>query len=177
METAKIFAFPNVVKVETIKDLADYFNILFTLLIALGVFWIAVQQWRTSKKQAEHEILINSEKIKHDLYDRRFAIFTAAKEILLLAMGLDKLPFNKLYEFRNKLSDAEFLFGNDVNGYLDKLYKELVQYRKVNNKINSKSSYGNRDILEQEENTLLVSFEAQLKSLHEQFARYMKFKL
>lgn len=92
---------------------------LLTPLIAIIVACISYQQWRT-----------NQRKLKLDLYDRRFRVYEAAKEVILdFPIDYDSKLLKKLYE--GSVS-ADFLFGKEIPEYLATLYEKGFKLKNLN---------------------------------------------
>ena len=77
---------------------------------------IAYKQW-----------LIAAAKLNLDLYDRRFAVFEAART-LLLGVLQNGVTFSKdLNAFHVGIADAGFLLNDDIEKYFDQLSKKVWQ--------------------------------------------------
>jgi hypothetical protein len=83
-----------------------------TLFLSLAVVVIAALQWRVADN-----------KLRLDLFDRRYKVYDAAKTFLI-AIGRDAtFTTAQLFEFNAGTSDAEFLFESDVVEYLGQIRK------------------------------------------------------
>ena len=90
-----------------------------TVVIAAFVAWIGFLQWLTARQKAVF-----------DLFDKRFKIYETVKHCV------DQASRNPGYfegevekEFLKAVNEAKFLFGNDVNNYLDELRKDVLFVR------------------------------------------------
>jgi hypothetical protein len=90
-----------------------------TVIIAAFVAWIGFLQWLTARQKAVF-----------DLFDKRFKIYETVKHCV------DQVVRNPGYfegevekEFLKAVSEAHFLFGGDVNSYLDELRKDILFVR------------------------------------------------
>jgi hypothetical protein len=90
-----------------------------TVIIAAFVAWIGFLQWLTARQKAVF-----------DLFDKRFKIYETVKHCV------DQVIINPGYfegevekEFLKAVNEAKFLFGNDVNSYLDGLRKDIGAVR------------------------------------------------
>jgi hypothetical protein len=76
---------------------------------------IQYRQWKTANAAAQTA----KNKLKLDLFERRFDVFTAASEVIEMCSGeidnTTKPPKDLLY----RLSGAEFLFNQAIGDYLD----------------------------------------------------------
>jgi hypothetical protein len=92
---------------------------LLTPTIAIAGTVIATLQWRTAEK-----------KRKQDLFDRRFAVFESARN-LLQETQLQGAPSSEaLRSFAIGTSGAEFLFDNKIGGYIKEIGSRAVQVRR-----------------------------------------------
>jgi hypothetical protein len=96
----------------SLDDVARISAALLTPLIACIVAYTAWQQ-----KQTAHQKLIL------DLFDRRFRIYIEVKSILGQAMRDADLSSDRLLQFLNSVSDTTFLFNQEVEDYIDEIYK------------------------------------------------------
>ena len=83
--------------------------------VALLAAWIAYRQWRT-----------NALKIKLDLYDRRLRIFEELREFLSKIARDGAIDMRDASIFRSRTMDATFLFGQDVDDYLDRVFRSAL---------------------------------------------------
>ena len=102
-----------------------YFQGLLTPVIAVVAVYIARQQWKT-----------NAHKLKLDLYDRRFKVFEAAREILGL-MYTSGVRDAQLLNFLTKTADTEFLFGSEVKEYLEEIYRHVQTLISANSQMSA----------------------------------------
>jgi hypothetical protein len=102
-----------------------YFQGLLTPVIAVVAVYIARQQWKT-----------NAHKLKLDLYDRRFKVFEAAREILGL-MYTSGVRDAQLLNFLTKTADTEFLFGREVKEYLEEIYRHVQTLISANSQMSA----------------------------------------
>jgi hypothetical protein len=102
-----------------------YFQGLLTPVIAVVAVYIARQQWKT-----------NAHKLKLDLYDRRFKVFEAAREILGL-MYTSGVRDAQLLNVLTKTADTEFLFGREVKEYLEEIYRHVQTLISANSQMSA----------------------------------------
>jgi hypothetical protein len=84
------------------------------LVISVVGVWIASKQWR-----------IAAAKLNLDLYDRRFAVFDAARNLILGVLQHGAALPKDLNAFRLGTADAGFLLNDDIEKYLDQLDKKV----------------------------------------------------
>ena len=100
---------------EWLKDLGPLF-------VSLAVLWVTCwfSRW---------QVRLARQKLRHDLYDRRFAIYTAFQELLLALLDKSddeiRAAFRKCYVAR---SEAPFLLADQqIQAYLEDLYKQVKE--------------------------------------------------
>lgn len=99
----------------------NFIPIIISTLIALGVAYIAFQQF-----------LLAREKFKLDMFEKRFAIYKAVQiyldEIRKSEDASDKL----LNDFLDKTHMAKFLFEDDIADFVEKLYRKGIKLNLAN---------------------------------------------
>lgn len=100
---------------EWLKDLAP-------VVIALAVLFVT---WSFNRWQ----VRLAKQKLRHDLYARRMAIYVAFRELLI---ALPEQGKDEIYALLRKANiarfEAPFLFGNDaeIQAYLEELCKQVT---------------------------------------------------
>lgn len=87
------------------KTTFDYISALAPLIISAYVAWIAYQQYRT-----------NNEKLRLDLYDRRFSIYTASLDFYHTLAAFDENNEQHMESHRvfiKAVRESRFLFGEE----------------------------------------------------------------
>ena len=81
-------------------------------MIGLGVaVWVAFTQRRIQKRQ-----------IQQNLFDKRFAVYNAVRELLMTIVRADgRFDWKECVQYLYTVESAEFLFGDDVNKHLLKV--------------------------------------------------------
>jgi hypothetical protein len=98
-----------------IEEILKILQGLLTPVIGIVAIFIAWQQWKT-----------NRIKLILDRYDRRLQVY---KEVdRFIRIGIRDANFNddELFTFRLKVSEAYFLFGEEVSKYIDELHQRAV---------------------------------------------------
>jgi hypothetical protein len=83
--------------------------LLTPTVAALGIF-IAYRQWRTAQN-----------KLKLDLFERRLAVYEAARGFISSVMTSGKTTQDREFEYLTGIRGAKWLFGDEVVQYLDKV--------------------------------------------------------
>lgn len=110
---------PNFKEVDTLyqifKDFAGPIATIIAALAAAGVTtYFAWHQKNIAKEQAD----IAREKLRHDLYERRYRVFDATRK-LLCEVAVHRSPSDDdLRAFIIGTGDAVFLFNDDLSGQL-----------------------------------------------------------
>jgi hypothetical protein len=147
------------------SDWVKLFNALLTPTLAIIAAYIAYQQWKT-----------NHLKVRHDLYERRLAIYFATMEFLSVVFGKAEASQAEMVTFLQKTREGYFLFGPDLGDYLNKLYNRAVDLRAQNITLNQTNlPVGDeRTRLAKENTELLKWFGGQFKISQKKFRKYMR---
>jgi len=136
---------------------------LLTPTIAIFGTIIAYRQWRIAQS-----------KLKLDLFDRRFAVYDAARSVIGSVMGSGKAKDDELRKFLIGTREAKWLLNPDIADYLDKqLYAKLTELLMLDTELaplpvgdgRTKNVHAQREI----KNWLM----AQLKVLDEKFSPFL----
>jgi hypothetical protein len=93
------------------KDFAGPVATIIAALSAVGVTgYFTWRQWRTAK-----------DKLLLDLFDKRFALYEELRAAVI-RRGIDQ---NSVVHFKRAISRAQFLFGPEVQIFLEKTAKDL----------------------------------------------------
>ena len=133
---------------EFFKAFAGPIATVFASLTAVGVaVTFGIIQARISRSQAETaaaqkdiakgQLNIALERMKHDLFEKRFAVFEVARQLLIRAVQHDHVDAGEIIKFNMETADAEFLYNEDIVDYLDSLRSRIVRLRQVNTQIKS----------------------------------------
>ncbi len=95
-----------------------YMKGLLTPVVAILAVLIAYQQWKT-----------NSQKVKLDLFEKRFRVFEAVKKLVSYVISEGDAPSGEVSDFRVGCAAVGFLFGEEVKGYIDEIYERASRLR------------------------------------------------
>lgn len=133
-----------------------------TATIVAGVAYL---QWRTAQQKA---VL--------DLFDRRGAIYEIVrKTVETMTQNSNSFGQPGENELMQMMEDAYFFFGDDVVGYLDRLWKAIWEMREADNTMKqspSLTALGKLPALRTAALKRVTAFHTEGKPL---FARYMRF--
>jgi hypothetical protein len=91
------------------KDWVDYLSALLVPGIAVLGATIAILQWRT-----------NANRLRHELFDRRYAQFVIVREFLGSIMTSGKSQSIEQFEFKSGISGMQFIFDKEIEEYVNK---------------------------------------------------------
>jgi len=97
---------------------------IFLPVIALAGTYIALQQF-----------VINRQRLKHELYDRRMALYRAAHLFFTLIGSAGKIGTKEISEYVKAFGIAKFLFKDDVYEKLHNVYMKSVDFMVVCEKL------------------------------------------
>jgi hypothetical protein len=86
-----------------------------TLLVAFFAAYIAVRQWKT-----------NAGRVKLDLFDRRFRVFTQVREILSVVLRDGDVKLDNFQRFRSETFEAQLLFRSEIMEYINEINSHLL---------------------------------------------------
>lgn len=98
------------------KLTVEVLSALLTPVTAGIATYIAWQQWNTNKL-----------KVRLDRYDRRLKIYEETRAVLVLATRKTNIELDALMEFWRNISEADFLFGPEIPGYLSQIYDRGIK--------------------------------------------------
>jgi hypothetical protein len=93
---------------------------------ALGVPVLAVMASLATYRSGHWQVRIAREKLRHDLYERRYAIYLAFHDLLAVIGEKDDVE-TELKQANAARAQSPFLLGRRLGAYLDKLYKEAFR--------------------------------------------------
>lgn len=99
---------------ETLPNWVSYLQGLATPAIAGAGIVIAWTQYRLAK-----------DRFRHDLFDRRYAVFNGIREASDLAFSDGTFTMEALNEFKRATNDADFLFNKEVVEFVGRLRQKL----------------------------------------------------
>lgn len=99
---------------------STWVDILSALLVpaiaVLGVY-IAYQQYR-----------INEQRLRHETYDRRLAVYKAVQKYLSEILRDGRTTYERASEFYSEASEATFLFDSSVQEWIDEIFQQSVKF-------------------------------------------------
>ena len=98
-----------------IEEILKILQGLLTPVIGIVATHIAWQQWKT-----------NRNKLNLDRYDRRMRVYQEVVRFISIGIRYDNYDDDELLNFRPKVSEADFLFGEEVSKYIAELHQRAV---------------------------------------------------
>jgi hypothetical protein len=131
--------------------MSSLFFPIATLFLSIAVVLIALQPW-----QVAHD------KLRLDLFDRRYKVFDATRRFLALIIRDANFENSQLVEFNAGTCDGSFFFRADVVDYLSQIRQRALDMRTHRKRLD-----GGR--LENDEHSRLAQAEnEELKRLNDQ---------
>jgi hypothetical protein len=98
-----------------------YLSALLTPTVAVLGATIAYRQWRLAQN-----------KLKLDLFDRRFKVYEGARDLLASIMTSGKAEDDEVFKYLLATREAKWLLSNEVAEYLDKqLYHKVIDLQRL----------------------------------------------
>jgi hypothetical protein len=105
----------------TCSDWMAYSSALLTPVVAIFASYIAWQQWRTAKN-----------KLKFDLFTRRFSVYDAARSLLAGPLTNDTALDKPLQAFATGTREARWLFDKAIHTYLrEELWAKAIDLQRL----------------------------------------------
>lgn len=161
----------------TYESVVKLFTALLTPMLAVTTGYIAVQQYRLSKKQltanADQFRLsyqLSQNQFRLALLERRYKVYEATTKLLGKAIQRARVSDEDLQTFLWETRETEFLFGSELKAYLDEVYKNAADLLVFDDEVNPENSESRR--------RAMLWFAGQLdnKSYQAPFLKYMAFK-
>jgi len=149
---------------ENVQQMIAAVQILLTLAIAAFVALVAWRQHKTDR-----------DKVRLDLFDKRFASYEALRRFLKMIMS-NPAGLNELQQLYEETSTMSFLFGSDINDYRRKLHHNAVRLRTVDHMVDDLKNDDERSDLLEEREKLQKWLINQFRDMPKEFEKYLIFK-
>ncbi len=136
-----------------------------TPLIAILAVYIAYQQY-----------YINKQKLKLDLYEKRYRIFDETKKILLKINQEAKIDTIELRDFMFSTNDRIFLFEPEINQFIMDIKEKAIALN--SSEANLRAQFSSDERAEQAaKNSMLTKwFSFEYENIEKRFLKYLDFK-
>jgi hypothetical protein len=136
---------------------------LLTPVIGIGVGAIAWLQWRT-----------NQNKLKLDLFEKRYAVYRSAREFLGIIIRDGVCNHEDVGNFVRSVQDKEFLLSKDLSQYLDEFRTKGMKMAALVGELKRTPVSAARSNLVNEIDSLLGWFLEQSSKLGSQFESHLR---
>jgi hypothetical protein len=159
----------------------EHLTIVATVLSSVGTLITGIATWniyRVSQQQhtlAARQQRLEELRLKHELYDRRYAVYQAFKEFRGHIMVYADVKEDALPNFLRGTADSDFLFQEEIPQYIEEVYRKALRLCTVSRQLNE----GNipvgeaRNRLAHEDEDLLNWFDEQSKVARTKFKKYL----
>ena len=142
----------------------EYYISVIASLIAGIVAWTGYQQHCLAK-----------EKLKLDLFEKRFSVYKGVQIFLSQIMIEGKLSLDSLWELQKSTQEAEFLFETEIPKYIDSIRSNALKIRTIQSKYENMPTGDERRRLIDKEHTIFTELTNELPVLSQVFMPYLKF--
>ena len=152
-------------EIDFIMETINVLSALLTPAIAVAVAYVACHQWRT-----------NRNRLKFELYDKRYDAYQAVRDLLEHIMVEATIKDERLVEsFVRACRESEFLFDDAVGNYLQDTKDKMVKWR-LNQNRSQLPAGERRDEFVKIENELLGWLIEQLPVVHDKIKPFLKLR-
>lgn len=149
-----------------VEQLIEISKALLTPAIAIIATYIAWQQWKT-----------NQQKLNLERYDRRLVVYEEVKKILSIILRDADASYEDLLKFRTSVSEADFLFGEEIPKYIDEIYKRGINLHRWSEEYRDftqqqPEDYDHKKVVD-EKHRELEWFSGQFDTAKEKFKKYL----
>jgi hypothetical protein len=150
--------------------MVTFLGIIISGLLA----YIAYQNYKISKAA----FYIQRDKLRLDLFDRRYKVFRALQEVLTPFLAKANFTRNELFKFSNDSSDVGFLFGPDIENYINEMNQKILKLIHLNERLeNQPAGTEERTEITQEMADLEIWFMDQIQNSKKIFRKYLHFSI
>jgi hypothetical protein len=150
----------------TIEEILKILQGLLTPVIGIVATYVAWQQWKT-----------NRNKLNLDRYDRRMRVYQEVVRFIIIGIRDGNYDDDELLNFRPKVSEADFLFGEEVSKYIDELHQRGCNLSRRNKEYRDDSQpkpegYNHKKVVDEMHKELLW-FSSQSEPTRNIFKKYL----
>lgn len=143
-----------------------YLSALLAPTVAVLGSFIAYRQWRTAQN-----------KLKLELFEKRFEIYSATTALLASIMGSGKAKDTELYKFLTATRDAKWLLSAPIAEYLERdLYHKAIDLQCLETELQNMPVGEERTACIRTQSEIKKWLLAQYEVLDEKFSPYLKLK-
>lgn len=140
---------------------------LLILIIGIATVVIAYQQWKTNQRNEN----TNARRLKHELYEKRYAIYLAARSFLREIMR-SKITDTMLLDYWAGTNATRFLLNQEMTAYLEEIEHKAVDLQTKT----EEEAHGTPEFATgaRERGEMKKWFYAQISVLNEKFLPYLR---
>jgi hypothetical protein len=112
--------------------LKDFAGPTATVIAAGAAAVITLHFGRTQAQIAQQQADLAAVRLQHDLFDRRFEIYEAARTLLIDILKSGNISNEKLGNYIRSTEKAVFVFDQDITDYLEVLRVRAIQLQEAN---------------------------------------------
>jgi hypothetical protein len=135
---------------------------LVAVIAAIIAGYIAWRQWKTAHYR-----------LRLDMYDRRFAVYEATKNLISTATLHGQITPDDLGDFYGGIHGAEFLFDGDTRNFVMKIGDMAFRARMARVSLERHPDHPRGDQLIDQEEEILRFLRDEDKQLEKLFCRYL----
>lgn len=150
--------------VATTPHWTEYVSSLGPLLVAVFIAYVAYQQW-----------VVNKANLRERLFEKRFELFKQTQRFLTSIMQSASVEDDQLPDFFDAVQRSRFLFGKDIQDYLDEIRKRALQMRMYKVKLERLEVGPKRSKIVELENRELTWLIEQGSVVFKKFGPYLSF--
>jgi hypothetical protein len=150
----------------TEKDWVDILQALLTPTVAIFGSYIAYQQWH-----------INKVRLKHELYDRRMAVYTKLMDYIGVILSEAHVNDTAFFDWMKKSYEGYFLFNDEIIKYFELINEKSRALRKVHRTMSTDKAKGDEQLwgnLSMQDEELQQWFEKQFNAAKEKFSPFLR---
>lgn len=152
-----------VVAAQNGKDWVDYLSALLTPTIAVLGAFIAWRQWRTDRNR-----------LRHELFDRRYQQFTVIRDFLVSIMTSGKSKVEEQQKFLAGTRGIRFVFDKEMSDYVDStIWNLAVDLECLDSELLALPVGDERSKNVKRQSEIKKALNMELRNLEEKFARYL----
>lgn len=150
--------------VELSKNWVDYLSAVLVPTVAVAGILVATLQWNTNRKR-----------LKHELFDRRYAIFSVIKEFLGSIERSGRVSQEAERDFLIGTRGARFIFDKEIDDYLFKtIWPNAVGMQTYEAELEGVPVGDERSRLVRLRSEYRDKLHEEFKGLEEKFSSYMQ---
>jgi hypothetical protein len=147
-----------------VTELLKVLSGCLTPLIAILATYIAWQQYKTA-----------SDKLKLDLYDRRYRVYRGLLDFFAAAVREPRVPKEAFGTFFAVTHEGRFLFGKEIKDYLIEVREKISKLRQAQDRIDKLEEGTERDKAIETDVELLEWVDKQIDRAADKFKTYLAF--